>query len=345
MVAPAVTFETISRDLRARRVTPVIAIHGPEAYYADALVPLVEALVPAEDRDFALTTLFAPQVEPQLVLDAARSLPMMVDRQVVIVKELQSVSAAWLDKLTPYLTAPNPATTLVIISRGEVFKSKSFVKALAAAGATVFESKPVKDWQIPKLLGEYIRDRGLRADDKALDMLHDFIGADLSKLYAEVDKLASILDAGAMVTPEAVERYVGVSREFNNYELVEALAAKDAERVFRIADAFASNPKANPLPVTAPTIFTYFSDLLIAYYSPDRSDRGVMQTLGLKSDFQLRRIRTGMSHYNPFQVIEAIHAIRVFDAQSKGQGSRTDPYLLFRDLLYHLLTAPGRLPV
>ena len=273
------------------------------------------------------------------------AVPMMVDRQVVIVKELQSVSAAWLDKLTPYLAAPNPATTLVIISRGEVFKSKSFVKALAAAGATVFESKPVKDWQIPKLLGEYIRDRGLRADDKALDMLHDFIGADLSKLYAEVDKLASILDAGAMVTPEAVERYVGVSREFNNYELVEALAAKDAARVFRIADAFASNPKANPLPVTAPTIFTYFADLLIAYYSPDRSDRGVMQTLGLKSDFQLRRIRTGMSHYNPFQVIEAIHAIRVFDAQSKGQGSRTDPYLLFRDLLYHLLTAPGRLPV
>lgn len=344
MAAQAVTFESVSRDLRAGRAPQILAIHGAEAYYADALVPLAEALVPADMRDFALTVVYAPQTDAKQVLDMARSVPMMAERQVVIVKEMQSESAAWADKLIPYLQAPSPSTTLVLVSRGAAFKSKAMVKAVTAAGGTVFESQKVGEWQVPKLLTAYIKDRGLTVDAKALDMLRDFIGADLSRLYNEVDKLTQVLGPRAMITPEAVERNVGVSREFNNFELVDALAVKDAARVFRIAAYFEANQKANPLVMTVAALFNFYSDLLIAYYAADKSDRGISKELGLRNDFALRRVRGAMQRYNAFQVIEAIHAIRRFDAMSKGSGSREDPYRLFHDLLYHLLTAPGRLP-
>ncbi len=174
-------------------------------------------------------------------------------------------------------------------------------------------------------------------------MLIDYVGTDLSRLYNEIDKLMTALGAGATVTAEAVERNIGMSKDYNNFELVDALAVKDSGKVFRIADYFRSNPKNNPLVVSASTIFSFFADLLAAYYCADKSDNGIMAELKLRWPGQIKRYRAAMQRYNAFQVIEIIAAIRRYDAMSKGVGSRQSDHNLFHDLLFHILTAPGNI--
>ena len=341
----AVTFDSLVRSLKNGQYAPLYLIHGEEGYYVDALSAMIEAIVPEQDRDFALTTVYAPRTEPQAVVDMCRQLPMMTERQVVVVKEAQAVNAAWIDRLAAYAASPTRSTILAVCGRGAKVKGKELAKAVAASGGVVFDAAKIKDWQMPRLLADYIKSRGLTADQKAVDMLCDFVGTDLSRLYNEVDKLAQILGANARVTPESVERNVGVSKDFNNFELVDAIAAKDPARIFRIIRYFEANPKANSPVMTVSLVFGFFADLLSAYYAKDRSDSGLRSELGLRNDFALRRLRAGMASYNAFQVIEILDALRRFDTMSKGGGSRQDPFRLLHDLMFHIITARGQLPV
>lgn len=345
MAAAAPTFDSLLRSINNNQLAPVYLLHGKEGYFIDQLVKAFERVVPEEDRDYALTNIYAPQVaDPQAIIDICRQLPMMTERQVVIVREAQTARADFVDRLARYAAQPTPSTVLVVASRGDKIKGKEFAKAAAKSGV-VFESKEVWPSQIPGLIGQYIKAKGLNADAKAIEMLGEFVGTSLSRLYNEIDKLAEILGPGAMVTPEAVERNIGVSKDYNNYELVDAIAAKDVAKMMRIAAYFEANPKQNPYVVTVSSVFGLFADLLQAYYTKDRSDRGLEQALGLRNAFALKRIKQGMNNYNAFQIIEILDAVRRYDAMSKGSGSRMDPYKLLADLLFHIATAPGRLPV
>lgn len=344
MATATVTYDSLCRQIAAGEYAPVYLLHGEEGYYIDELVKRFEAILPEDEREFNLHVLYATQVEPGAVMDLCCRYPMMADRQVVILKEAQAIAAARLNMLHRYVSSPSPSTVLVICCRGAQAKGKELLAAVRSNGVN-FESKKLSDYNAPAVIAGFIRDRGLKADQKALEMLRDYVGTDLSRLYNEIEKLTTALGPGATVTPEAVERNIGMSKDFNNFELVDALAVKDSAKVFRIAEYFRSNPKNNPLVVSTATIFSFFADLLAVYYSADKSDAGLMAELKLRSPFQLRRFRTGMRNYNAFQVIEIISAIRRFDAMSKGVGSRQTDHQLFRDLLFHILTAPGRIAV
>lgn len=340
--APAPTFESIKRQLQQGRYAPVYVLHGAEGYYTDALIREFERIVPEEDKPFCQYIFYAPETEPGMIIDQCRQVSMMGDRNVVIVKECQSARADQIDRLRSYLADPNPSTVLVLAFRGSEIKGAEFKKALKKCGdAVVFESKKVYENNIPALVAEYLKTKGLSADSKATEMLRDFIGTDLSRLYNELDKLAAILPPHAAITPEVVERNIGVSRDFNSFELVDAIAVKDAVKVFRIAEYFRANQKNNPLVMVTAALFSYFQDLMVAWYTPGRTDREIQEALKLKSSFQVRRFRSGLQNYTPFAVVEIISAIRSFDVSSKGVDSRQDPYDLLRDLLYHILTADG----
>lgn len=343
MAISNLSFEELKRAVGNGDLRPVYLLHGREGYYTDCLVRKFEEIIPEEDRDFGLTVVYATQTEPSAIVDICRRLPMMSDRQTVIVKEAQAVKADYFEKLIRYVASPTPSTVLVIAARGDDARcGKAFLEAVAACGGVVFQSKPVYESQIPPLISAYIRERGLRADDKAVGMLHEFIGTDLSRLYNEIDKLAEILGPGAMVTPEAVERNIGVSKDYNSFELVDAVAARDLPRMYRIADYFAANPRQNPVQPVAAALFGFFADLLVAYYAADRSERGLMGELGTRNSFAVKRVMKGMLAYNAFQVVAALSEIRRFDRMSKGGGSRQDGHLLFKDLLFRLVTATGR---
>lgn len=339
--APAISFEDIRKSLKKGEIAPVYILHGEEGYFIDALAKDFENLLPEADKEFNQYVVYAPETEPETIINLCRGVPMMADRQVVIVKEAQSARADKLAKLKNYLAAPVSTTVLVICSRGAVLKGKELFDAAKKGGAVIFDSKKIADWNIAAYISEYIRKKGLNADQKAVEMLHDFVGTDLSRLFNEVDKLASLLPPNASITPEAIERNIGVSREYNSFELVDAIAARDPRRVFRILAYFKSNPKAVPLVMATASIFNFFTDLLVAYYTPDRSDAGLMAALGCKL-FALKRIKLGMSRYNALQIVEIIGAIRDFDVKSKGVGSRQNEHELFHQLAYHILSAPGR---
>lgn len=344
MAAPAVTYQSLRNQILQGDLAPVYLLHGEEGYYIDQLVKLFENVLPPEEREFNQYIVYAPSTPMMQAADLCHRFPMMADRQMVIIKEMQSIRADEVDKLQRYVLNPSPKTVLVMVFRGATAKGKELMAA-AKKKAVIFESKKVADYQMAPLIDSLIKEKGLRSEPKAVEMLRDFIGSDLSRMYNEIDKLATILGPGATVTPEAVERNIGISKEYNNFELVEALAERNAVKAMKIVEYFKSNPKANPLVMTTALLYGYFSDLLIAFYTKDKSDHGLQDSLGLKSSYGLRKFKSGMRMYNARQVIEVIWALRQFDTQSKGQGSRQDQYDLFHDLIFHILTARGDLGV
>lgn len=338
-------FPALQKTLRTPGETPpaVAVLHGEEGYYIDALAKDFEALVPEADKDFNLAMLYAADTEPKQLIDICRSYPFMGGRQVVILKEAQSWGTKEFNALAPYLQRPNYDNTLVICCRGRSIAGADFLNALRnVKGAVNFESRKAKDErQLAPVVREFITSKGLKVEEKALGMLCEFVGADLSKLYNEVDKLTVSLGPGATVTPEAVEANIGISKDYNTQELVSALAARDVERVLKIYRYFRADPKNHAPQMLVAWIFPLFADVLVGLYSPDRSDRGLMEALGKKWQSQIRDVKAAMRWVGPWQAIEIIAEIRRFDAASKGNGSRRDPFDLLYDLLLRILFPLG----
>ncbi|WP_297066688.1 DNA polymerase III subunit delta [uncultured Duncaniella sp.] len=335
------TFSELKRQLAARvKLAPVYLLHGEEGYYIDELVKDFEALVPEEERDFNLYVLYAPESGVETVMDVCHRYPMMAQRQVVIVKEAQAVRADQLNKLHSYVERPNETTVLVISCRGAQAKGKELLAAVKKNGV-IFESKRLSERNVVPVINDLIKEKGLNVDPKALAMLRDYIGADLSRLYNEIGKLALILGPGAMVTPEAIERNIGVSKDYNNFELVDAIVSRNPAKAFAIVEYFRNNPKNNPTVMTVSSLFNQFSNLLIYHYTRDKSQSGYMDALGMRNAWGLRVYEVAARNYNVRQTIEIISAIREFDARSKGIGSRQNEYDLLKDLVYRILTARG----
>lgn len=174
-------------------------------------------------------------------------------------------------------------------------------------------------------------------------MLRDHIGLDLAKMYSEISKLALILGKGAMITPESIERNVGISKDYNTFELVDALAVKNAAKVIEIVNYFRNNPRNNPTILISAAIFSFFSQLLIAQFTRDKSPSSLMSALGLKYEVQLRKFNAAMRCYNAYMSIEIISALRDFDVKTKGIGSRQNEYDLLEELVFKILYAKGNI--
>lgn len=344
MAAASATFSDIKKQIAQRKLAPVYLLHGEEGYYTDALVKLMENVLAPDEKEFNQYILYGPETSMLQVADLCRKYPMMAPYQMVIVKEMQSARADDINRLQAYLLNPSPTSVLVLVFRGAAAKGKDFLAA-AKKSAVIFESKKVRDYQLVPLIDSYVREKQMTVDAKAAEMLRDFIGSDLSRLYNEIDKLGVLLGTNGRITPDVVERNIGISKDFNNFELVEALAARDARKCMAISKYFAENPNGNPLVMTVATLYGFYSDLLIAFYAPDKSDAGLMKALGAKTEFAIRKFKTAMRQYNARQVIECIWALRQFDTRSKGVGSRQNAFNLFHDLIFHLLTARGNLGI
>jgi DNA polymerase-3 subunit delta len=331
------TFEDIAKALRAGKPEKVYLLHGTEGYYIDQLLPRFEALIAEDERDFNLTVLYATETEPAVVADACTRYPMMAERQVVILKEVQSVRANYLEALTHYVENPTPTTVFVIASRGELIKSKTFTKAAEKAGAVVMETKKLYESQVAPKINGMISAAGMGIEPKALEMMRDFVGTDLSRIAREVEKLTVALPRGATVTPSAVEKLIGVSKEFNNFELTSAIARRDVAAANKCVEYFARDPKHNPSVVTCATIFNFFAKLLVCRYTPNYTSEDVlMKVTGVRFPKGLADYRNGLANFNARQIINAISACRRFDTRAKGIGSRADEYDLLRELLFQI---------
>lgn len=336
----SITFPELKRRISSGQLDPVYLAHGEEGYYIDEIVKLFENLLPEYDRDFNLYTFYGPETNVDTVMDTCQRLPMMSERQVVILKEAQGVRSDSLNKLHNYASHPNPSTILLIASRGEKIKGKELLDAVKKNGV-VFDSQRVSERNILPVISDLIHEKGLTIDAKALSMLRDYIGTDLARLYNEIGKLAFILGPGAAITPESIERNIGISKDYNNFELIDAINARNAAKALTIVEYFRNNPKNNPTVVTLTVLFNHFSNLLVYHYTNDKTQAGYMDALGLKSPWALRNYETASRAYNVRQTIEIISAIRECDCRSKGIGSRRNEYDLLKDLMIRILTSTG----
>lgn len=331
------TFKDIKKQLAAGTPAPIYVLHGEEGYYLDELVKDFESMVPESERDFNLYVLYAPQVNTAQVLDACMRYPMMAERQVVILKEAQK-QGNFLNTLSGYATHPNPQTVFVVVSRGEQITGAKFLKAVGASNGVVFESKKLRESNVGPTITTLVTEAGLSIDSKAREMLVDHIGTDLTRIHNEIDKLRLVLPKGGAITPQIIEKLIGISKDFNNFELVDALIERDRRKAYRIVDYFRSNPNSNPAIPCGALIFNFFAKLLMAQYASGRDINSLAAATGLyPSSNELTRIMRAMKNYHAGHTVNAISACRRFDTRAKGIDSRTDEYDLLRELVFSIL--------
>ena len=332
------TAEDIVRDVRAGRVAPVYYLMGEEDYYINELGEfLTNFLLKPEERDFNLDIVYGADANIAQVVELARAYPMMAERRVVVVREAQGLRT--LDALDDYLKKPNPSTVLVFCHKhGTLDKRKAVARSLQKVGV-VYESKRLYERQFPPFITRYLKRRGLAIEQQAVQMLAAHVGTDLCRLASEMDKLALAMPQGErQVTASLVEQQTGVSREFNDFELQAALANRDLERAARIVKYYRGNPRSFALQRTTSNLFTFFSDLMVAYYAPRRDDRGVAEWLE-KPEWKVRQdILPAMRNYSGVKTMLILAEIRKTDARSKGlEGGKTPDGELLQDLIFFIL--------
>ena len=332
------TYETVISELKGGTYRPVYYLMGEEGYFTDRITDyIVEHALTEEERDFNRTVFYGLDTDIDTVVTAAKRFPMMAERQVIVVKEAQMLKS--LDALQFYLQSPQPTTVLVFAHKnGSRDKRKKIATELERA-VVVLDSKKMRDDQLSTFINGYLREKGLVADNKSVLMIRESIGADLSRLAGEIDKLAIALPAGSLnITPELVEEHIGISKEYNNFELQNALVNKDVLKANKIINYFAQNSKKNPIQMTLALLFSFFSNVMMCYYAPDKSERGVAEFLGLKSAWGVGDYIKAMRNYKAVHVLEILHLIRLADAQSKGaEGPQMPDGEIMRELLYKIL--------
>ena len=332
------TYDSIMSELKKGTYKPVYYLMGEEGYFTDRITDyIVDNALTDVEKDFNLTVFYGLDTDIDTVVTAARRFPMMAERQVIVVREAQMLKN--IDSLLYYLQSPQPTTVLVFAHKnGSIDKRKKVAAELERSGV-VLDSKKMRDDQLPAFINGYLREKGLVADNKSVLMMRESIGADLSRLASEIDKLAIALPAGSLnITPELVEEHIGISKEYNNFELQNALVNKDILKANKIVQYFARNPKKNPIQMTLALLFGFFSNVMMCYYAPEKSERGVVEFLGLRSAWGVGDYIKAMRNYKPMHVMEILHLIRLADAQSKGaEGAQMPDGEIMRELLYKIL--------
>ena len=338
--AKNVTFDSIMRDLKARKYSPVYYLMGDEPYYIDKIADYIaEHVLQPEERDFNQTILFGSDVSASLIADTARRYPMMSEYQVVIVKEAQNVKNT--EALEKYFKAPMNSTILVMCHKNGTVdgRKKEYMKAILSAGV-LFESKKLRDRDLPAFIENYLKARQVSIDPKSTQMIADNIGADLSRLTGELDKvILSLSEQDRRVTPQIVEDQIGVSKEFNGFELRDAIVNRNVFKANQIIKYFDENPKAGSIYSFLPMLFNYFQNLMIAYYAPNnKSQEGVAEWLELRTPWAAKDYMTGMRNYSGMKVMQIIGKLREIDAKSKGlDNPNTPPGELMKELIFYIL--------
>lgn len=315
-----ISFDSIKNDIINRRFKPIYLFMGDESYFIDELTELLSENVLSEsEKDFNMLTFYGVDSDVNEIIASARRFPMMADYQLIIVKEAQNLDK--FEVLDVYAKNPMLSTILVLsYKHGTVDKRKAVVKKVEKIGV-VFESKKLYDNQMPGFITSYLKTKDIGIDIKSAQMLADFVGNDIGKLIPQLQKLeVSLPDdvAKRRITAEMIERNVGISKDYNNFELIKAVAKKDILTAAKIVDYFSRNSKENPIMATVAVLFNYFSNLLECFWLPRKDENSVMSALNIRSSFFVKDYMDGIRNYNANKVMEIISELRTVDAGSKG---------------------------
>ncbi len=310
------------KSIRGGRFAPIYLLHGEEPYFIDQLERAIEAHALQEhERAFNQTILYGKDTDHLQVLDAARRFPMMAERQLVILREAQDMRG--IKDLAGYAEKPSPTTVLVISHKHKKLNGNlALTKQLKKTGV-VFESKGLYENKVPQWITNYLRDRKYKIAPDAAALLSEYLGTNLGKITNELDKLLLNLSPGTEVTTAIVEEEVGISKDYNVFELQRAIGHRQPTRAARILRYFAANPKAAPLPMVTGSLYTYFAKVLLLkeLHRKRASRQEIMKALGLRFDFFLTDYQQTAKNYRETELHGIFSLLREYDLKSKGVGS------------------------
>lgn len=331
----AVDTKKIITSIKQGDIKPIYFLMGEEAYFIDAISDYIEdTVLTEEEKGFNQTVFYGRDVTIDDIVGSAKRFPMMAERQVIIVKEAQDLSRT-IENLVSYATNPQPSTVLVFCYKYKKLDArKKLAKAIKKVGV-VMESKKVYDNQIPKWIESTLASQGHSITPKASIMLSEFLGTDLGKINNELNKLRSVIPKGAQITPELVEENIGISKDYNNFELLKAVGGKDIRKTFAIAQYFEQNPKGNPLIVTVSTLYGFFAKML-KYHSLSNKQTAA-KALGVNPYF-IEDYHIAGRNYTMRKVSSIISNLQEIDVKSKGVGSNASDGDLLKELLIKIFS-------
>lgn len=327
-------------DLKNRKFAPVYLLHGEESYYIDLISDYIEQKVLVDsEKGFNQTILYATkESDPSNIIGNAKRYPMMSEYQVVIVKEAQNLD--W-DKgeaiMAAYFAQPLKSTILVFCFKHKKFdKRKKIFKAIEKAGI-ILESNKIYDNKIAPWINDYVKSSGHKIQPEASALMSEYLGNDLSKVVNELEKLLINVPKESAITVHNIQNNIGISKDFNVFELNKALSFRDVVKANQIIDYFAANPKSNPMPVILGSLSSYFIKVLKCHYAPDKSQETIAKIAGVHPFFAGEYI-SAMKHYHQWKTFQIIGYLREYDLKSKGVNSvNTDSGSLMKELVYKIM--------
>jgi DNA polymerase-3 subunit delta len=331
------TFEEIISDLKKRIFKPVYFLAGDEPYYIDLITDFIaEKVLSDEEKAFNQIIIYGEETSVNSIIETSRRFPMMASHQVVIVKEAQVLKK--IEDLAIYLDKPLLSTILVLNYKYKVIdKRTTLYKALDTLGV-YFESMRLRDYQVPPWIERYLMTKGIKINPDASAMLTEFLGADLHKIVNELEKLLITLPAGKpVITTSLIEKNIGISKDYNNFELQKAIGEKNILKANMIVRYFTENPNDNPVTLTIASLFSLFTKILTYHYLTDRSKNNVASVLKIHPYF-VKDYEISAMKYNATKTIQIVSLLRTYDMKTKGFGDvSTDQGDLLKELVYKIL--------
>ncbi len=326
----------IIKDLREKKFSPLYFLHGEESYYIDKVSQTIQEMCLEEhERDFNQTIVYGKDAELLTLQSELKSYPMMSQRRLVILKEAQDFKQ--IDALESYTESPTPTTIFVICFKNKSYDARKKILKNVAKNGLVFKSEKIRDYQLPDWISKYVRNNGMQINSKATMMLAEFIGSDLSRITNELEKLRIVLGENTNINEQHIEMHIGISKDYNIYELVNSISQKHTQKAFKIVQYFQYNPKAGELVVIIAALFKLFTQLMRVHFTANKSRENIAKHVGVHP-FVAGELLSAAQNYDPKKIASVIALLHEYDLKSKGVGnSQMSNAALLNELVFQIL--------
>ena len=331
-------FKQIENDIKSKKFSPIYLLMGEEEFYIDYLTNLItENSISKSEKEFNYNVLYGKETDVDELISICKKFPLMSNYQVVVLKEAQDLSRT-IDQLAGYANNFLESTILIINYKHKSLDKRKSLYKLISKNGVVFESKRLYENQVQQWIVDQLNNKGIKISNKAVAMIVDFLGTDLSKINNELSKLIQLKKDLKEISENEIEKYIGISKEYNNFELRNAISEKNTFKAFQIADYFAKNPNSNPLAVTILMVFDFFSKLLLYHANdslPDSKKAFIMKI----NPYFIKEYNRASKNYSIKRVTQVISIIREYDLKSKGSGVKNTSHLdLLKEMIVRIVS-------
>lgn len=330
------TFDAIMKELKQGKYKPIYALHGEESYFIDQISDYIEDnALPESEKSFNQTILYGKDTDYLTLMDIVRRYPMMSPYQVVILKEAQQMRD--FDKLENYVQNPSTTTIFVICHKYKKIDSRKTLAKKLKEKAVFFYSEPLKDYKVPEWIQSFLSEKGMKIDQKAAVLLEEYLGSDLSKIANSIEKLMLNVPKGESISSAHIEKYIGISKDYNVFELNNALMKKDVLKANKIINYFISNPKATHIMVVVGVLYSLFSKLYMMHSIPRASD-DQLASIARVPKFFLGDYKMGLKNYSADKTEHVISLLHEYDIKAKGvNAGNLAEGDLYKELLFKIM--------